>query len=57
MCKKDVLSVFRQFARCQGFYGRLLDTIGHNGENVGTEFWRQFRNCKSDLDVILAVEQ
>lgn len=56
MAKKEVLGVFKTFARSQGFYGRLLNAIGWNGENAPEGFFDQFKGCKSPLDVILTVE-
>lgn len=56
MAKKEVLGVFKTFARSQGFYGRLLNAIGWNGENAPEGFFDQFNGCKSPLDVILTVE-
>ncbi len=56
MARKDVLGVFKSLARSQGFYGRLLNAIGWNGENAPEGFFDQFKGCKSDLDVVLVVE-
>ena len=56
MAKKKVLGVFKMLARSQGFYGRLLSSIGYNGENVDDEFFEQFKNCKNAVDVVMMVE-
>ena len=57
MDKEDVLNVFRELAQSQGFYGRLLRDIGWNGEYVDESFWEQFKDCSTDLDVVLVMEQ
>lgn len=57
MPKERVLSLFHTLAQSQGFYGRLLRyEVGYNGELAPDGFWEQFKNCRSDLDVILAIE-
>jgi hypothetical protein len=57
MDKEDVLNVFRELAQSQGFYGRILRDIGWNGENVDDSFWEQFKDCTTDVDVVLVMEQ
>lgn len=44
-------------SQSQGFYGRLLREINACPEHIQDDFFQQFEDCKSDLDVILKVEQ
>ena len=58
MSKKQVMGIIDTFARSQGFYGRLGRSIREAEANgVNTDEWfAQFKDCKSDLDVILMIE-
>ena len=56
MSKSAVLNVFRMLASSKGFYGRLLNNIGWNGENVDDEWFEQFKDCKDSVDVVLVIE-
>ena len=55
--KNLVLDTIRMFANSQGFYSRLLRDIGYNGENIDQEWFEQFADCKTTLDVVLKLEQ
>jgi len=58
MKKERVIALFKTLARSQGFYGRLLATIEEaeaNGIDL-SDFFARFADCKSEVDVILAVE-
>lgn len=53
-----VFKTCRTFAGSQGFYGRLLRDLEQlEAENEDlSEFWEQFADCRSTLDVVLKVE-
>lgn len=53
-----VFATCRTFAPSQGFYGRLLsDLEALEAENEDlSEFWEQFADCRSMLDVVLKLE-
>ena len=58
MSKEQVMSVIDTFACSQGFYGRLGRAIREaeaRGEDT-SKWFAQFKDCKSDLDVILKIE-
>lgn len=65
MSKKDymrlrngVLDLIETLARSQGFYGRLLRDIKEaeaSGEDM-TNFFMQFKDCKTPVDIILKIE-
>lgn len=53
-----VLRTIRTFACSQGFYSRLLRDIREaeeSGEDL-TDFYDQFSDCKTTLDVVMALE-
>lgn len=58
MKEKEILEIFRQLARSQGHYGRLLDSI----ENMPKHDYRFFieilesQNFKDPVDLILYLE-
>lgn len=56
MTKNRILALIRMLAKSQGFYGRLLDGIGHDGENVPAEWFEQFNACHDEVDLILTLE-
>lgn len=56
--REMVLTTIRPLASSQGFYSRLLQEI-QEAESEGqdlTEFYEQFDDCKSILDVIFKLE-
>jgi len=58
MTKNQVMDIIDTFACSQGFYGRLGRSIREaeaRGEDVSPWF-EQFKDCTSDLDVILKIE-
>ena len=56
--KNGVLDLFETLAHSQGFYGRLIRDI-KEAEASGvdtTDFFMQFKDCKSPVDIILKLE-
>ena len=56
--KNGVKDLFETLAHRQGFYGRLIRDI-KEAEASGvdtTDFFMQFKGCKSPVDIILKVE-
>lgn len=53
-----VFETCRLFAPSQGFYGRLLNQLEElEAENEDlSEFWAQFADCRSTLDVVFKLE-
>ena len=53
-----VFETCRLFAPSQGFYGRLLNQLEElEAENEDlSEFWAQFEDCRSTLDVVFKLE-
>lgn len=53
-----VFETCRIFAPSQGFYGRLLSRLEElEAENEDlSEFWEQFAECRSTLDVVMKLE-
>jgi len=56
MKREEVMSVIRMLSHSQGFYGRLLRSIEEADEGAKRAFFSQFKDCHSDLDVILKIE-
>lgn len=55
--KKQFLQLVKMLAKSQGFYGRLLRDFEELTEEEQNEFLQQFKDCKTDLDIILKLEQ
>lgn len=56
--KNGVMDLFETLAHSQGFYGRLIRDIKEaeaSGEDM-TNFFMQFKDCKTPVDIILKVE-
>ena len=54
-----VIDTIMSLSKSQGFYSRLwswLQNAIKNGEDL-TDFWKQFENCKTSVDVVLVLEQ
>lgn len=58
MDREDIMTVFRDFARSQGFYGRLVEAIETCEPEQREEFWEELeaQNFQNPLDVILYIE-
>lgn len=56
MTRERVLELFRQLSMSQGSYGRLLRAIDNLDEEDRNSYLDSFKDCKDELDVILAVE-
>ena len=56
MTKNRILALIRMLAKSKGFYGRLLNEIGYDGENVPAEWFEQFNACHDEVDFILTLE-
>lgn len=56
MNRERILELFRQLSMSQGFYGRLLRAIDNLDEEDRNSYLDSFKDCKDELDVILAVE-
>lgn len=56
--KNGVMDLFESLSHSQGFYGRLIRDIKEAEENGvdTTDFFMQFKDCKSPVDIILKVE-
>lgn len=57
MTDKQVIKIIETLAESQGFYGRLLRMIDDMDDDSYNEFFDQFKDCKTNLDVILKIEQ
>lgn len=61
-CTKNqglVIDTIMSLSKSQGFYCRLWNWLQNaikNKEDL-TDFWKQFENCKTSVDVILTLEQ
>ena len=58
MTKEEVMSIIDSLAHSQGFYGRLANSIRKaetDGVDTGS-FFKQFKDCKDSVDVVLAIE-
>lgn len=56
--KNGVLDLFETLAHSQGFYGRVLRDIKEleaQGKDL-TDFFMQFKDCKSPVDIIMIME-
>lgn len=54
-----VIDTIMTLSKSQGFYSRLwswLQNAIKDGEDL-TDFWAQFENCKTGVDVVLVLEQ
>lgn len=56
MTRERILELFRQLSMSQGSYGRLLRAIDNLDEEDRNSYLDSFKDCKDELDVILAVE-
>lgn len=57
MKKEQVKSLILGLSRSQGFYGRLYQALEETSKEEQEQFYNQFKDCKTDLDVILKIEQ
>lgn len=56
--KNGVMDLIETLSHSQGYYCRLLRDIKEaeqNGEDL-TDFFMQFKNCKSPVDIVLTLE-
>lgn len=59
MSKTKVINLFKILARSQGYYGRLLEALDELKEldrDAYEDYFKQFKNCKSDVEVVMMVE-
>lgn len=59
MSKTKVINLFKILARSQGYYGRLLEALDELKEldrDAYDDYFKQFKNCKSDVEVVMMVE-
>jgi hypothetical protein len=58
MNRQQIENLFRRLACSQGMYGRLLNDIYSQPEEVQEQIWSELesQNFQSDLDVVLYVE-
>ena len=57
MDKQQVKNLILGLSRSQGFYGRLYRALEDATEKQQQEFYDQFKDCKTELDVILMIEE
>jgi len=57
MSRTEVLDIFKELAKGQVYYERLLYKLNKVDENVRGRFLDEYRNCKTPVDVIIQTEE
>lgn len=58
MDRNDIMAVFRDLARSQGFYGRLVEAIEEWEPEDQERFWKELeaQNFRDAVDVVTFME-